>query len=314
MPAPTQYIGNYGFIGLSVKETTFGTPIAATIYEPIESENWETDPGWQPIPTIKGTRADNNVSFGGEVHATGNVVQPLGPLNGMRLFAYALGTDTITGAGPYTHTMKPNEAGIPSFTVEKNLAGLTSQQYAGNIVNKYGLEALTNAPLRGTVDVLSQIDVTPFTPTTPTYVADTPFAIANYAVTIFGAANTNVIRMKLDIDNHGTPVFTLGQRYSTLNYSGARTITGEVEVILQSMGTQYTDAMAGTYGALVLACTQGANTLTITAPKIQWSKPQQPLKRGSLITQVLPYTVFYIAGQPYDLQAVLVNTFATAYC
>lgn len=319
MTAPAQYIGNYGFIGLSVKETTFGTPVAATVYEPFESETFETDPGFQPVPTIKGTRAENNVSFGGEIHAAGGLVMPVGPINGGRLLAYALGTDTKTGAGPYTHTMVPNEAGIPSFTAEKNLgdpsgAGPASQQYAGCIVNKYGIEALTNAPLRATVDILPQIDAPLGSPSTASYTSDTPFSLANYQVTIFGTLNTNVIRIKLDVDNGGTAQFTFaGHRYSTLNYSGKRIITGEVEVILQSMGTNYSAAMAGTYGALILACTQGANSLTFTCPNIQWGKPQQPLKRGILITQVLPFTVFDIAGSSYDLQAVLVNTFATAY-
>lgn len=309
-----QYIGNYGFIGVG-KESTFGTPVAATKYWPFESEGFETDPAYKPIPTIRQTRAENNLSYGDEIKSVGNLVYPFGPVNGMPLLAWALGTDSVTGSGPYVHVITPNEAGIPSFTVEKNLAGLTSQQFAGCIVNKADLELVSNAPAKLTIDTLNQIDVTPFTPTTPSFAADQPFALKNYAVSIFGSPNVNVASCKLSIDNMAKGVFTFsGQRYSTLNFSSGRVITGELTLILQSMGTQYTDAMAGTYGALTITLSESASLSTVFSMlNIQWGKPSQALKRGELIMQTLPFTAYDVPGSSYDLQLTVTNSVSAAY-
>src|SRR6185437_1400318 len=316
MSAPVPYIGTYGFLGISILEAYFGAATAATYYEKIESETFETDPGYKPIPLIGGTRAENQQSYGDEQAAVGGFVKPFGPANGPAYLAYALGADIVTGTGPYVHTMTPKEAGIPSFTVEKNLGGLTSMQFKGCVMNKFDLELLTNAPARMTADILPQIDTTPFTPSTPSFVADSPFALANYSVSIFGVANPLVRSIKLSIDNKAKNTFTFsGVRYSTLNFASSRVMTGEVVVILQSMATQYADAMAGTYGALVATLSQGsAASCVFTLPKIQWGKPSQPVKLGELILQTLPFTAFFIAGQPYDIQAVVTNSKTTAYC
>lgn len=423
MPVPTQYISNYGFLGLA-KESTFGTPVAATDYFAFESEGFETDPGVKPVPTIRGTRAENNVFYLGEIKSVGKIAMPFYPLSGMRLFAAALGNDTFvagsggiltpvigtvtssgtggvlgaatygykvtavnangettpsaeatvtvasgstnentvnwtastgatgykiygrTSGGPWkfiaqvgavttyvdtgvivptyapptanttdsgaTHTMIPNEAGIPSLTIEKALANLESLQYAGCLINKAGFKLATNAPAKVDWDIIGQVDAQ-ITPSTPTYFPDTPYSLANIAVTKFGVADTNVTMCDFEIDNGVKEVYTFsGQRYSTLNYSGSRKITGKVTTILQSL-TDYNNALAGTPGNLIVTMTQGANSCTITMPKIVWGKPSQPLKLGELIYQDLPFTAYYLAGQAFDLQAVVVNSFNSAY-
>jgi hypothetical protein len=85
-------------------------------------------------------------------------------------------------------------------------------------------------------------------------------------------------------------------------------------MILQSMATQYAAAMAGTYGALVTSMIQSSSrSCVITTPKIQWGAPDQPLKRGELITQTIPFTVFFIPGQAYDIQVVIKTARSTSY-
>ena len=421
MPVPVQYISNYGFLGVA-KEATFGTPLPATDYFAFESEGFETDPGVLPVPTIRGTRAENNTFYLGEIKTVGKIAMPFYPTSGMRLLAATFGSDIVqagaagiltpvmaapttsasggvlaaatysyrisainangettaavaqtiaalgssssniltwsasagatgyrvygrtagaerliaqvgavltytdtglqtptyappasnTTSGGNIHTMTPNESGITPLTVEKALATLTSQQYTGCLINKAAFKMATNAPVKVDYDIIGQVDAQ-IAPSTPSYVADTPYALANIAVSKFGLADPNVHMLDFEIDNGIKPVYTFsGQRFSTLNYSGARKIVGKLTTILQSM-TDYNNAMAGTPGQLVVTLTQGASSCTFTLPKIVWGKPAQPLKIGELIYQEIPFTAYYLPGTPYDIQAVVVNNVPTAY-
>ena len=320
MSAPVPYIGNYGFLGLK-KETTFGTPVDVDTYWPLDSEGFETDSGYQAVPTIRGTRAENNLSFGGEIKSVGNMVVPFGSKNGVLLLAGALGQDTVTGASPnYVHTMVPKESGIPSFTVEKNLGdpagtGPKSQQFAGCLINKLDIELVTNAVGKMTADFVNQIDISGFTPSTPSYVADQPFSLANYGAKIGGTSNPAIKSFKVSIDNQVKADYTFnGHRYAWLIYSSGRVITGEIVLILQSMSTDYADAMAGTYKTLEIDMVQDVNTAcTLNFTNVQWGKPSQPLKRGELITQTLPFTAYFIPGAAYDIQCVVKNSVSGAY-
>lgn len=385
MTVPTQYISNYGHIGIA-KEATFGTAVAATDFFPFESEGFETDPGVQPVPTIRGTRAENNLFFLGEIKSVGNLALPFFPTSAMRLLAAAIGSDFVTGStpanpttlsanaaagsntvtltsatgyatgdyimltsattpsitevhkilsiatntvtfqtdetlenafasgdtantvvAPFTHTMVPNEKGVPSLTVEKALASLEAMQYVGCLVNKASFTLATNAPVKAQYDLIGQVDSL-IVPTTPTYIADTPYALANITATVFDIATPYVSAADFEIDNGVKQVYVFnGNRYPALNYSGSRKITGKLSTIMQST-TPYSDAMAGTDGQLVLTMSQSASlSATFTFSKIVYGKPSQPLKLGELIMQELPWTAYFIAGQTYDLQAVIVN-------
>jgi len=134
MPVPVQYISNYGFLGVA-KEATFGTPLPATDYFAFESEGFETDPGVLPVPTIRGTRAENNTFYLGEIKTVGKIAMPFYPTSGMRLLAATFGSDIVQAgaAGILTPVMA-----APTTSASGGVLAAATYSYRISAINANG--------------------------------------------------------------------------------------------------------------------------------------------------------------------------------
>jgi len=151
------------------KETVFGTPVTATVFCPVGDIKIDPDPGLFFPELMMGTLEKNVFPLYGEYKFNGNAGFPLFPTNGIELLVGAIGADVVTGTTPlYTHTISPANA-LPSFTIEKNVGGYQSEQYAGCKINKYELKlASGNQPVEVTVDFMGKTVATMTTPTAVT--------------------------------------------------------------------------------------------------------------------------------------------------
>lgn len=81
------------------KETTFGTPVAATSYLPMMSNTLELDPGWFSPHVMQANRALQIYNLYGEQKFTGAIEGPLFPTNGIAFLLGSIGNDAAVGYG-----------------------------------------------------------------------------------------------------------------------------------------------------------------------------------------------------------------------
>ena len=81
------------------RETTFGTPLAATSYLPMMSNTLELDPGWFSPHVMQANRALQVYNLYGEQKFTGAIEGPLFPTNGIAFLLGSIGNDAAVGYG-----------------------------------------------------------------------------------------------------------------------------------------------------------------------------------------------------------------------
>jgi len=228
--------------------------------------------------------------------------------------AFATADAAAVVVAPFTHTMTPKETGLPTLTIEKNLGGLTSLQWAGCMVSKAELKLSTTKEAEATYSIMGQKEAQ-VTPTTAAYTSETPYALANMSVSKAGAADVTPKSATLTIDNKGTGEYTFGGvNTPTMIYTGQRLITGTLAYLLQNM-TDYNDALAATPRDLAFTLSQSASdSCKFDLPNVVWGKPSIPLKLGDLIRVTMPFTAYYLAGATTDITVTAVNGVWLGYC
>ncbi len=100
MPYPTitERYGSLSATGLA-RETTFGTPVAASSFLPMTGNTLEQDPGWFSPELMMATRDRNVFNLYGEQKNAGALDGPLFPSNAMELIVSSIGADAAPGAG-----------------------------------------------------------------------------------------------------------------------------------------------------------------------------------------------------------------------
>lgn len=312
--------GSLSAVGFS-KETTFGTPVTAANFLPSMSCTLEHDPGWFSPEVMANIRDLQLYNLTGEAKFTGNIEGPLFPSQGIGLLAGAIGTDTVTGTvAPYTHTLSTATL-LPSFTIEKNIGGFESEQYAGCRIGKLTLKcAASNTPVEMTADVTGQSVTTLTTPTVVDTANELPFVFTSASLTVFSHLRAEATNVQLVLDNGLKETYTFsGENGPNFITPTSLKVNGSFDVVFSSL----TDATYGdftamgnqTLGSLVLGFTVGTNSCTITLPQIVISKYTTPLKVGDVIVATVDFeaTRPLTGGSQYTIQAVVNNSVATSY-
>ena len=310
------FISSFGALGYA-KESTFGTPVAASVYVPFEECSLEKDPGLQDIQVARNQRELTGYLMPTEQKLSGKVSFPLFAQMGMGLVVGAIGYDSaVSGAGPYVHNIQQQNT-LLSFTLEENLGGLESIQYAGAVVDKFSLKGTTKTAAMVSLDVIAQKD-TQITTTTPSYTTDQPFVLAGTTISILGSGNANVESFELTIDNMAEPHYTYsGERYPTFIVSKGRKIELKYTVSLQDM-TLYGDLPAAnsssspTSGQEVLTLVSGTDQCVITIPQMAITKLSQPMKVGEVIMQDITMQA-WIGSNANTMTASITSGRSTVY-
>lgn len=307
------------------KETTFGTPVAATNFVPAATNTMAQDPSLFYPELMQGIIDKQVYPLYGEEKDIGAVSGPLFPTNGIPFLLAAIGTDVVTGStAPYTHTF--SQAVTPSsLTVEKNIGNFQSLQWAGTKVNKYSIKGQTGSnAAEFTADLIAQSVAILSTPTTISVVNESPFVSAEFTLTYNSQAIASATNFQLDIERDLKPTYTFNQSHALQFLTGVSLrVSGSFDVVFANLSsTQYdyfTQATSATAAdsALSFALTHPASggSITLTMPAVRLSKTNQDTKPASVVMETVNFEARYQlgGGSLYTIQAVVQDGQATAF-
>lgn len=257
-----------------------------------------------------------------EIRKVTNVVSTTLTLDVALTYGHANSSQVNIVVAPFTHSIIEQNT-LPSLTVEKNIGGFQSLQFAGCRVGKFNLKApVGNTPVEVSTDLSGRSVAVLDTPTGVTLVNEEPFVFAEANLTMFGTLRTETSVVNLMIDNG------LKETYTYSNQHGPSYITpctllvnGTLDLVFDSLDdSTYGDfnRMAnGTLGALQFSLVHPASggTITFNMPQIVLSKFANDLKMEDVVMSTLSYE----ASRPlsgatlYTIAATVVNNTYTAY-
>jgi hypothetical protein len=299
----------------------FGTAVPAAEFLPMSGNTLELDPGWFSPQVMTGNRDLQVFNLYGEQKIAGQVDGPIFPSNGILLLVAAIGTDAITGSSPlYTHTISQANQ-LASLTIEKNIGGSQSLQFAGCRVGKLSVKAAngnTEATISATI--AGQSGTVMDTPTAISLVNEAPYVFAEAAVTLLGNARAEVSQCQIDIDNGLKETYTFsGEHGPSFITPVTVKANGTIDLVFDSLDDatygDYTKMENGSLGALALALTHPGNggSITINAPQVALAKYANDLKIGDVVMSTLSFEGSKALPSGSTINAVVKNAVATAY-
>lgn len=320
-PTITEKYGSLSAVGMAL-EATFGTPVSATTFLPMTGCTLEVDPGWFS-PELMMARRDLHVfNMYGEQKFEGAIEGPLFPSNAVELLVAAIGTDAVTGtASPYTHTVSQANT-LMSLTVEKNIGGYQSLQFAGCKVGKFSLKVPTgNEAASISADVTGQSAAILNTPTAVNVTDELPFVFAEATATLYGTARTEASNVEMTIDNGLKSTYTYsGNRGPSFITPVTLAVSGTCDVVWDSLNDSsygdYEKMTAFTEGAMEIALAHpgaGGYGVTVTCPQVVYSKYSNDLKIADVVMSSLSYEASLELTDGYTVQAVITNGVSAAY-
>lgn len=192
----------------------------------------------------------------------------------------------IAAASPsFQHALLPDVPDANTYrtlTIEKNLAGIGSQQFANGIISKANFKFATKDTGRATYDFIASTD-TSIAATTPSFQNSFPLALNNYGLTVSAVSDNSIASFEIDIDNGGKEIWTFsGQNLPTTTLPASRAVSGKWTNVAQNLNF-YNDLGAATLLPLVFTATQGSNSLAFTLPNVVIDKGSLPLKIGDAL-------------------------------
>lgn len=324
MPYPTitERYGGLSATGVA-KETSFGVPVSAATFLPMTGNTLEADPGWFSPALMMGTRDKQVFNLYGEAKFAGAVDGPLFPSNAMELIAASIGADTVTGtAPPYTHTISESNT-LASLTVEKNLGGYQSLQFAGCRTSKLSVKApVGNEPVSISADMMGQSVAVLTSPTAISVTNELPFVFAEASVTLATHARADVTNLQLDIDNGLKETYTYSAQHGPSFLTPVTLhVSGTFDVVWSSLNdSTYGDFSVmenGTLGVLSVAFAHpaGGYSVTFSMPQVALSKYGNDVKEEDVIMSSISFEASkpLTGGSQYTIQAVVVNGVSAAY-
>lgn len=322
-PTITERPGSLSAVGFA-KETTFGTPVTPTTFQPDTDCSIEPDPGWFSPGVMQGVRDKQIYNMYGEAKFTGNIDGPMFPSNGIPLLVYAIGTDAITGtAAPFTHTVSQANI-LSSITVEKNIGGFQSLQFAGCKIGKLTIKCPTGDQAASmTADVTGRSVAVLNSPTAVSVTNEIPFVWAEGTLTAFSNIRAEATNIQIDIDNGLKSTYTYsGNHGPSFITPVTLAVNGSFDVVWDSLDDStfgdFTTMENGTLGALDFTLQHPGGSgasIDIQCPQIVISKYKNDLKLADVVMSTLNFeaTRPLTGGSLFSIKAVISNSHSTVY-
>lgn len=325
MPYPTvvERAGSLSATGIA-KEVTYGVAVAASTFLPMTGNGMQMDPGWFSPALMMNVRDKQVFNLYGEQTNVGAIEGPLFPSNAMALIVASIGTDAVTGTvSPYTHTISQANT-LPSLTVEKNIGGYQSLQFAGSRVNKLSIKApVGNEPVSVSADMMAQSVAILTSPTAVSITNELPYVFAEASVTLATHARADVTNVAMDIENGVKATYTYsGNHGPSFLTPISLHVTGTIDVVWSSLNDStygdFTTMQNGTLGALSLAFAHpggGGYSVTFNCPQVALSKVAPDVKYEDVVMSTLTFEASkpLTGGSQYTIQAVVLNGVSAAY-
>ena len=293
----TQFMTANSFLGLGI-ENTRGTAAASPKFIPITAPQvtpmqvFLRDEALRGSPTtvydqVAGVRHD-------EYDVKGYCYADTFPI---LLRSILGGTDTLAGAGPYTHGIKllNNQTGSqpPSVTIQ-DFDGATAFQMTGAQMSEltltFGAEAAAEWSAKFMGNPYTQISAPSPSFTTP---STTLGFVPGWDITtsIGGSSLAYIAEGEIRLNRNTAPIFTMGTQAPRVSFAGPLEVSGRLLAVVESTSDIFSNATTG-YGlfdspqATVITLTDpvSSNTIAFTMTKAQFSEPKR--QRGKAFVEV----------------------------
>lgn len=235
-------------------------------------------------------------------------------------YAHASAAAVSKVVAPFTHTITQANQ-LPSLTVEKNIGGFESLQFAGARVNKLSISAQTgNQEVTMSADMMAQSAAVLVSPSPITIVNENPYVFAEAQLSLFGQVVAQAESVTLDIENGLKDTFTMN---SSHNLQFLTPVTRHVSAKTDLVFTSLDDATWGYYqqmlsqgkGALALSFTHPSSggTWTFNLPQVQTKTYSDAIPMDDIVKTTLNLEASLQLSTMTTISATLVNGAYLAY-
>jgi hypothetical protein len=296
-------------------ETTPGTGVVVDKFMPFVSESIKQNIEWLDTKTL-GARHTLKATKQGTSGVEGGITTELANTSLATILKHMFGTVVTTGAGPYTHTYTPGDLTGDSLTVQVGRPSSTSVvhpfTYAGCKIADWEISADTGEIAQLDLNILGMTETTATGLAVASFDATwAPFVFREATITLAGSGASNVRSVSIKGENMLTQRFRLGAATSKEPLqAGRRPYTGTISADFDAL-TDYNRYVNGTQAALVVAFSNGTQTLTFTM-NVAFVGETPNVGGYDLLEQPLPFRCLSGTSDALAITAVLVNTEATA--
>ena len=310
--------GTIGFIGLG-KETTFGTPVAATDYILALSENITLTKDRFELTNINNRFTEPDDMAGLDRYA-GQVVFPSDPTAlGFFLrsvFGTMSGSVVLSGflwKNEFTTALADFSANspVPPYTFEVFRDVTSSNQYAGGVVNQLTLASQVNQELRVSAGMIFKTSSV-IAKSAASYVSSPtyPFAFDTASISIAGAGSAIVEAMTVTIDNQleGIPVINASTEIVKIRRKGFQSVRLSGTVGFENL-TEYNIFKAQTEQRIFAHFFRASSfSLLIDMPRVVYSSFPLGIPGRDRLTVGFEGIARYHAGSAQAIKVDLTNT------
>lgn len=293
-------------------ETTWGTGVTVDKFLPMLSEGVKNQIDRMKVNAALGGRLVQAKWRPGKQKIDGPVTMYLPNVTLATILRHMFGTIATTGAGPYTHTASPGSLVNQSFTMQLGRtddAGTVQPfTYAGGKIGGWELSATAGELAQLRLDTSFQSETTGTALATASYAAGwQPFSFIEGSVTIAGTASTKIRSFRLACAANQEGAFHIGSAQISQQYqNGQRVFSGQLVADFSGL-TEYARYTAASEFALVLAFSNGTDSLTVTM-NVAYDGETPNVTGLDLVPLNLPYTATSGTSDAAAITAVLINS------
>lgn len=252
-----------------------------------------------------------------EVRKVTNVATNTLTLDSAITYNHANGAQVIIVTTPYMHIFAQANT-LPSLTVEKNLGGFQSLQFAGCRVGKFDVKApVGNTAVDITADFSGQSVAVLNSPTAVSVVNELPYVFAEANLNFYNTLRTDASNVNAVIDNGLKETYTYSGQHGpsfitpvTVHGSGA------VDMVFDSLNDatygDFSRLANGTLGQFQFSLVHPSNggTIAFFFPQVAINKYANDLKMEDVIMSSLTWeaTRPLSGSAQFTVQAVVFNT------
>lgn len=317
--------GQIAHLGIG-KETTWGTPVAASDYLPLISEGLNKDIE-QVISQAKKGIVDEPASFEGLHTIGGDVSAEVHPGSIGHLLRAAFGAPVTTqpdGVGSptvYQHVFTPvqdnfaADCALPPYSLEVHRDLASAFQYAGALTNDLNLSFGTDTKIMQASASIIAKALALITKTTPSFETTDPFRWHQAVINIGGSASNDIQTLSFGITNslEGKPTLNGTKEISRIKRNGVRAFPVSLTFDLTDL-TEFNRFLNQTEVATTIVLTGAAidgsydYKLSVDIPKLRYTAFPINVGGAEQLTVAATGTAKYDAASSYGMKVTLINT------
>lgn len=280
MPTAYAAIPTWLLVAGLAKETTWGTPVAATTFYRVKSPKYSV----KYASTIEDGMSASAAKDQAWYQATGATDFDLGELlfypdDTVHPLMGLLGTDTVTGTGPYTHTLTLNNSAFPPSYTLARYSGLqaNADQFPGCLFSEATLKFSNPGKFTFNAKGMGMLPTPAGGVTKPTAAFSAAPILMPWqgAFTIGGSSNLRAIDFEVQIKRPVEMIFPMSGQQGPGAYNvSVMEVTGKLTFTSVDM-TEVNYYLNNTQPVVSAVFTSGTNSLTLQMSKCAFESPTE---------------------------------------